>query len=411
MNIMPPQARQSPFAPVKSAPQSGFTLIELMISVVISLLLVAALTALFVNLSRTNREMAKTNIQIENGRFAVQLLQSDLTHAGFWGNYVPQYDDLSLSASVTPTGAPTAIPDPCLAFSAANWTAAHRTNLIDIPVQSYDIPSPVPSPTVPATTCSSIVVNPKANTDVLVARHTETCVPGIGNCEADVAGRLYFQSSLCEIELNAGLFYVLDTANFTLKRRGCTGPPATTTGVAAEKRRFISNIYYIRDYAVTAGDGIPTLMRSQFDLSGPQPAVPLINGIEGFRVEFGVDNISETGIDVISDPAPANRYTSAILWANPANQNAATNRGDGVPDGDFIRCTTASPCTFARLSNVVAVKLYVLARTDKISPGYTDTKTYTLGSTTLGPFNDKYKRHVFSTTVRLTSISGRRETP
>ena len=36
---------------------------------------------------------------------------------------------------------------------------------------------------------------------------------------------------------------------------------------AAEKRKFVSNIYYIRDYAVTPGDGIPTLVRSQFDLA------------------------------------------------------------------------------------------------------------------------------------------------
>jgi type IV pilus assembly protein PilW len=34
-----------------------------------------------------------------------------------------------------------------------------------------------------------------------------------------------------------------------------------------------------------------------------------------------------------------------------------------------------------------------------------------LGTAALGPFNDHYKRHVFSTSVRLTNISGRRETP
>jgi type IV pilus assembly protein PilW len=43
--------------------------------------------------------------------------------------------------------------------------------------------------------------------------------------------------------------------------------------------------------------------------------------------------------------------------------------------------------------------------------GYTDGKTYSLGTTTLGPFNDNFKRHVFSSTVRLNNISGRRETP
>ncbi len=45
---------------------------------------------------------------------------------------------------------------------------------------------------------------------------------------------------------------------------------------------------------MTADDGIPTLVRSEFDLAdgtlAHQAAVPLIEGIEGFRVEFGIDN-------------------------------------------------------------------------------------------------------------------------
>ncbi len=43
--------------------------------------------------------------------------------------------------------------------------------------------------------------------------------------------------------------------------------------------------------------------------------------------------------------------------------------------------------------------------------GYTDTRTYQLGGATLGPFNDRFQRKVFSTTVRLANVSGRRETP
>ena len=61
--------------------------------------------------------------------------------------------------------------------------------------------------------------------------------------------------------------------------------------------------------------------------------------------------------------------------------------------------------------NVTAVKLYVLVRSREASPGYTDTKTYTLGGTVMGPFNDDFKRHVYVSTVRLPNIAGRRETP
>ncbi|MDP1605974.1 MAG: PilW family protein [Rhodocyclaceae bacterium] len=394
--------------------QSGFTLIELMVAVVLGLLIMAALSTIFVNISRTNNEMAKTNAQIENGRFAMQILQDDIVHAGYWGGYVPQFDDMT--ATVAPTDAPTDTPLPtpvsdlCRAF--ASWNAAYQSNLIAIPVQSYD--------DTPAG-CAAVVTNKKANTDVLVVRHVETCLPGAANCEADTAGKLYFQPSFCELEIAGGQRYKFDnTTGFTtlgtgLHQRNCVGsgsPQALpiASGAFAAKRKFISNIYYVRDYALTVGDGIPTLMLSQFDAAGGvlshQPAVPLIEGIEGFMVEFGIDSIGDAGTVV--------DYTQAATWADPLNRVTLLNRGDGAPDGAFVRCTTAVPCTATQLANVVAVKLYVLARNKESTSSHADVKTYALGATTLGPFTGdqaKYKRHVFSTTVRLTNISGRRETP
>ncbi len=71
--------------------------------------------------------------------------------------------------------------------------------------------------------------------------------------------------------------------------------------------------------------------------------------------------------------------------------------------------------------NVVAVKLYVLARSRDASPGYKDSKSYCLGepdadgscpaANTIAAANDDFKRHVFTTSMRLNNISGRRETP
>ena len=389
--------------------QSGFSLIELMISITIGLLIMVALGSLFLNINRSNNEMAKTNSQIENGRFAMQLLQEDVVHGGYWGAYVPQFDDLTILG--IPTGVPTAVPNPCLAFSTP-WTAVDTNNLIGIPIQVYGATPPS------GTGCvTNLATNKKASTDVLVVRHTETCVPGDTNCESDTAGKLYFQASRCEVEIippapDAPTPYKLGTSAFNLHNRDCVGTGVTqalpiTAGTIAEKRKFISNIYYIRDYAQTVGDGIPTLMASQFDLSGGtlahQAAIPLIEGIEGFHVELGIDSLSDTNA--------ALDYTVAVNWANPLNLTSPTNRGDGVPNGAFVSCTDAVPCTFDQLMNAVAVKIYVLARADKVSPGYTDTKTYSLGTTTLGPFGDGFKRHVFSTTVRLINVSNRRETP
>ena len=402
-------------------PQGGFTLVELMISMAIGLLIVLAMVTLLINVNRNNSEMSKTNRVIENGRFALQLLQADISHAGYWGGYVPQFNDLITTG--VPTDFPTAVPDPCLAY-ATPWMAAHKTNLIGIAMQGYEIPATVASPTL--SVCADRVTDPKASTDVLVVRHVETCVPGEVNCEAENVSKVYFQASFCENETAAvsPVSYVLSNsaAEFTLKKRGCTGtPPAATAGVISDKRKFISNIYYVRTYAVTPGDGVPTLMRSSFNLvSGTpahEPALALIEGIEGFRVEYGIDNVSDNGTNIVTGADSGGIYNTAnlqsalIKWADSANKTSPTNRGDGIPDGSYIRCTTAVPCTVDQLANAVAVKLYVLVRSEQKTPGYTDGKTYNLGSTSLGPFNDSYKRHLFSQTVRLTNVSSRRETP
>jgi type IV pilus assembly protein PilW len=61
--------------------------------------------------------------------------------------------------------------------------------------------------------------------------------------------------------------------------------------------------------------------------------------------------------------------------------------------------------------NTTAVRLWVLARSREPTQGYTDTKEYILAGETYGPYDDGFKRHVYSTTLRLPNISGRRERP
>jgi prepilin-type N-terminal cleavage/methylation domain-containing protein len=472
--------------PVTRNAQSGFSLIELMVSITISLLILLALIAVFLNFSRNNKELAKTNSQIENGRFAIQLLQNDLVHAGFWGGYVPEFDDVTWQ--FVPYDAPSAVPAPCLSY--ASWDFSYKNNLLGIPVQGYDA---VPSG------CSGVVTNKMTNSDVMVVRHASSCVAGAAGCDADVTGKLYFQSSFCgdgtagtaqggtatsitlaapsatsttsrinnlysgmtiriisgtgagqsnQISTYAGTTYiatvttpwttnpdstsvyaiaqnVLDTTGFSLHQKGSD----CATAVSAAKRKFISNIYYIRDYARSTGDGIPTLVRSAFDPGttvalAHQSAEALIEGVESFRVELAIDDTVTrcSPSSLVDYSAAINKVDPALCSVNadPTLNTLPTNRGDGIPDS-FIHCTSATPCTAAQLANVVAVKLFVLARTQEPTSGYTDTKSYCLATRNLDGScpaagiitpgaNDHYKRHVFSTMVRLANISGRRET-
>lgn len=387
--------------------QRGLTLIELMVSITIMLIVVAALIALFLNVSGSQREMAKISQQIESGRVSVFVLENEIAHAGFWENYMPQFDDLTTVSKPenVPTGMP---PDPCLAYLAPDgtekWTDEYKRSLLDIPVQVYPHDAVPPS-------CDALLKDRRDKTDVLVVRHAETCLPGAPNCEIDVAGKLYFQSSLCGTPPEKPSDFDLSTAGFgKMHARDCATP--------SPKRKLIADVYYVRDYADTPppkSDGIPTLVRSRFDLSGAkkdaqplaqQLPVPLIEGIEGFRVELGLDTISSTGEAV--------DYTQPVTWVDASNRTQPRNRGDGSPDGAFVHCSATTPCTADQLINVVAVKLYVLARSTAQTPSYTDTHSYTLGGATPitpEPADQHYRRHLFSTSVRLNNVAGRRDTP
>jgi type II secretory pathway pseudopilin PulG len=460
--------------------QAGLTLVELMVSMTISLLVLLALVNVYVNLARANDEMTKSSNLIDTGRSAIQLLQNDLVHAGYWSGFMPQFDDLTFD--LVPADVPAAVPDACLGF--ASWTGEYKTQLIGIPVQSSDV---LPS----GTGCLSFPAQ-RAGTDVITVRHAETCVPGGPNCDADTAGRLYMQTGTCAAEKNAGTAsgassnsivldgdasavdgayagvtlrivggtgmgqlrnirtyagstrtatidtpwavipdntsvygfeYALSASAFPLHQRDCagTGTPASlpvTAGTLADKRRLMSNIYYIADLPHPDGNGltVPTLMRSQLDVdagvNAQQTPVRLLDGVEAIRVELGIDDEGKTGAAV--------NYAQAVQWEDVATKMRPSNRGDGSPDW-FKRCTTADPCTADELMNVVAVKLYVLVRSRDPSPGYTDSKVYCLGepavdgscpaASTIAAANDRFKRHVFTTSTRLNNISGRRETP
>jgi len=377
-----------------------------MISLSIGLVMLAALVALFVNSSRNNREMSAAASVIENGRYAIEILEGDVVHAGFWGTYVPDFDDPTRDED-PPTSTPTSIPDPCVAYAAGTWATgtALVNSLIGIPVQMFDGGT---------TVCPGLVTDRVPGTDVLVIRHAERCLPGEGSCEADAVGatdsKVYIQGSLCEDELGTpyafgrtptgGAF----AAPFILTQRDCTTP--------APKRRYVSYIYWVRDFAAAPDDGIPTLVRSEFDLSADGTGtlehqrlpVALVEGVDGLWVELGVDDVSITGEPVDN--------TVAVEWEDDETKARARNRGDGIPDGEFVRCTAGDACELEQLMNVTAVKMYVVARSRVDTQGYTDTKTYNVGlAGTAGPYGDAFKRHAYATTVRLPNVSGRRERP
>lgn len=333
---------------------SGISLVELMVAMVIALIVLAAAITVFSNTSQSRGELERVSQQVENGGYAVDLLAREFQLAGMYGEL-----------NVASIAIPAALPDPC-STAVADWTSA-----IALHVQGFDEGSGAPS-CLPSTL--------RANTDVLVVRRLKACLAGVGSCAAAASGTAYMQVSLCgtEAATTPYVFGLDGSASYALHGKDCS----STAGL----RQYMVDIYFVSNDN-GAGQSVPTLKK--LELSGTSwVETPLVEGVDRLEVEYGVD----------------------------------TN-GDGAPDAytadpgtyTYTGCSNCTPAN--NWSNVMTARLYLLVRSNDRSPGYTDTKTYTLGSDasgstiTAGPYNDGYRRHVYTTLVRATNPAQRRDTP
>lgn len=366
--------------------QSGFSLVELMIALTIGLLLLAGLTVIFVNSSEANRELQKTAQQIENGRYATDIISQDLRLAGFYGHFH------ALPAA-------TALSDPCEIASAANLQAA-----LALPVQGYrGVIDPVTAASdtaadVTATTCAALTAaNLRPGSDVLVVRRADTNIlPAAGPA---VTNEVYVQATATAAEVQFGNRDSAMIANGKASGGASTlvlsnGPPPPPAKPPAPIRKLHVHVYFVAPCSLgsaTVGgvagvcqasdDTIPTLKRLELTVGPAMRIVPLVEGIEYLKLEYGIDNT----------PGAVSVDTGLT--------------GDGTVDGFSVNPAAAD------WSQVIAAKVYILARNTDPTSGFTDNKTYTLGAAAVPAANDRFRRHVFTAAVRLTNTSGRREIP
>lgn len=330
--------------------QRGLTLIELMVSVVIGMLMLAALAALIADQSGNRAEVDRSGKMIENARYAVQVVANDALMAGYWGES-------------TPSTSTTTLPSAC----SVDLDVLRKAS-VGLPVQGYNSVTAADLPCIPALTL-------KAGADALVVRHV---VPD-ATANADLkAHRAYLQTGLDGAVLDWKLDRPLtdgDGTAFTLKKKD---------GSTAPIRQFLTHIYFLSNCSKcdAPADQIPTLKRAEL-LTSTFVISTIAEGVEDFQVEYGVDN------------APA---------AAP----------DGSPD-EYQLAGGASLTTLDDWKNVMTVKVFLMARTTEKSAGFTDNKSYVMGSVgaasapASAPVADRsYRRHVMSQTIRLVNPSGRR---
>lgn len=335
--------------------QAGLSLVELMISMVIGLLLLAGMLGLIVGQSRSRAEIDKSGRQIENGRHALTILQDAIQHAGYYGQY---------SGVLTPLAA---LPDPC-ALDAASLDAS-----LAMPLQGYDKPTSVPA----LLSACLPDANHVAGTDILVVRRLAANDTPVAVADA-IAGQVYVQTTPDAKITALGADPSPGTPTvYTLTQKDGTTP--------AKLRSYVAHIYFVSPCnvyeaglttcsdAADQGRPVPTLKRLELSSSGGVmgfTTMPLVDGIQDLQFDYGV----------------------------------AVNNS-GAPTSPYITSPTVEDWP-----NVMSVQVSLLARTTEPSAGYVDGKTYNLGvAGSVGPFSDAYKRHVYTALIRAINPSSRRE--
>lgn len=327
--------------------QGGLSLVELLVSILLGIFLTAGIVAVYLESKRNyaaDEEIARIQ---ENGRFALGFLKRELSLAGFFGG------------SLRPeTITVLAVTGECA--DSGNWVLDISTSL-DL-IDDYtpgDALDTVRGVTFKDPACIE-GDDLQDGADVLSIKRTAGEASWIDGVPAPNFTRPSANDQWYLRLLDYGIekeWVKRPSADLQDPNSGAYDPNDINRALAYWEA--FARIFYIRDHSSDPLDGIPTLCMKTLE-SDAMVERCLVEGIEDMQIEFGIDD----GVDLVPD-----RYES-----DP---------------------------TVAELSNAVSARLYLLLRSIDDLPGYSNSKSYTLGQKAVPAKNDGYIRRVFSTTVLM----------
>lgn len=255
-----------------SADAFGFSIIELLIATMLALLLVTAILNVTLQGSRLSQQLRLRNEILENGRYLINSMDDEISHAGYYG----PLDLAKIRGSVKA--------DLCSGIG----TDAIR-NTLNFPVDGLD--------NVPANyrVCRSERALPKS--DVLVIRHAEKTPMAVGQ---SLIGTQHYIQAL-------GDQYIIDRgANavaFSLRQKD--------SAIVAPIRSWQQAIYYVSENNVLKRR---RLLRGKYS-----PSEPLAEGVDDFQIMYGIarpDNSRNVAqgrsVDFVSLPATIDDWKNIV---------------------------------------------------------------------------------------------------
>ena len=294
--------------------QNGITLVELMIAMLIGLFLMLGAITVFQQ-SRSNFRVSDTVARLqENGRFVLDMMEPDIRVAKLWG----RTSDPGLIDDIIPGGV--VVTCDTVDQSAARVPPTTYTAwALDINREIWGVDETSgyghASLGVPCTPTG--VAQPQSDALVLRRASAQTTLPTPGIIQVHT-------------DLTRGEFFN-------------DGAVPVGYGAAAQTHDAVVNVYYVSQTS-DLDPNVPSLRIKTLTPGGTHQDQEIMSGVENLQVQFGVDTDGDQEIE---------RYVDA--------------------DHDIINPTTGGTLPDAQ---VMAVRLWILMRSDRSETGYTDNAQY-----------------------------------
>ena len=292
--------------------QSGFSMVELMISITLGIVLTFGVIQVYTGSKETYRTQEALARMQDNARFALDIIARDLRMSAYIGcSSMANGVVVSDNSNVFNFG---------YDYSAAEYMFGNN---------AASDGSVIGSDFAPGISASS---DRNDHTDILLVQGAGRCIQTAGSASAASGTNIPIDANACGFAVddigiiadceNADVFEVdaINASGITTSN-GLTSTYATDS--TAEIMTVYSNTYFVAD-----DSGVPTLF-TRDNIAGTR--VALVEGVENFQVQFGVDNFLADG---------------------------TTSGNDGIPDRFVGGDAVAGDYT-----NVVAVRYSLLMRT------------------------------------------------
>ena len=316
----------------------GFSLVELMVALLITLILLAGVAQIFLSSKKSFVIQDSLGRLQENGRYAMETIAQDVRRAGYWGGNA----DITAIHDYTSGDNKVATDDGTCAD--ANWVRmlTHRIFGKNDTRTDYTC---LPSDTTHAG-------------DILVLRYAAPWEVGGTTTPSYIPNQFYLRSSLFEGQLfqgNPGSIPPIDA-------------PAVRTAELVAHGYFIHTSESSDPTKCTGSDTVPSLYRMTL-ANGTLTSEEIAYGVDNFQVQYGVDD-------------------AGICGSGTSNDNSVDCYVDAKAAGD------------AMWDKVIAARVWLLTRAECAETGYTNETTYAMGDVNYTP-NDHYRRQLYTSTVRL----------